>query len=136
MIRNYLILLIGIILTLSGILYIASELPNSPIKSSFPSLIKDTQGQSIAKPAPVEIKTAIGIIENIDKNDLTLKVNDKSQNYNTTKTFVVEKITAGSVEAGNAKTIPIQFSELKVKQEVLIVSEKDSNFVRSIFVIK
>lgn len=137
--------IIGVLLTVSGLVYIALN-PASPAKSllKLDKIFSKQDGQQgalsakeiISTPVPVAIRTVRGIVVRINDNILSVKDSQEVRNFIITKTFDFQQLSSGSVEGGDAKTIPISVSSIKLNQEVLVIAEKDTNYARAVYIIK
>lgn len=90
----------------------------------------------VSKPAPVTINTVQGTIKSVSSSSVTLDVSGKNQTFSISGTKDFQKITSGTVEAGDAKTAPSSASELKVGQKVLIIHEIGSTSAKAVYIIK
>lgn len=122
------LLTITIVFALSGILALLF-LPYSPLSIKFGPKV-------ISKPVPVKINTVQGKIIQMDSNMITVLKKDKVFNYPSGSIIDVQKIIAGSVEEGNATTIKAEKSDLMIGQIVFIISDKNLNSIRTIYIVR
>ena len=90
----------------------------------------------VSKPAPVTINTVTGTITALSSSSLTIDAGGKLQVFSISGTKDFQKITSGTIEAGDAKTAPSSASELKVGQKVFIIYNIGSTAAKSIYIIK
>ena len=119
-------MIFGLILILSGIFFF--------ISTGFKPL-QFLSRSSISKPAEREIKSVTGTIVKLSNTVLSIQTNEGVKNYIITKTFDFQKLIEGNIQKGNAKTIPVSFDSLKLNQQVLVLSEKNSNHAISIYIV-
>lgn len=122
------------ILVLTVLLFIYSQQKNTPAPT--PPVQTIPTPTSISKPAPVTITTARGTITELKKSELTIKFQDTLQVFSISGTKDFQKLVSGTVEAGDAKTVPASINELKVGQEILIIHNIGSTSARSVYIIK
>ena len=90
----------------------------------------------ISTPIPVPITTVRGMITSVTATSLTVTSPAATKNIPISQTVDVQRVTSGTLEGGNAKTVQAATSDLKNGQEVFVIIDKDTSAVRSIFILK
>lgn len=126
--KKYLILLIvGLILIVSGIFYVWQ---NKAVVSNLNPVPKPT---SVSQPAVVLTDSYKGTVVSFNTSLIAISTG-KTFNIAGTKDF--QGVTYGSLEQGNAVTVPSSRSDLAVGKLVFVVTLKDTNIVKSIYIFR
>jgi len=127
-----LVIIVAAVLALKN--YQKSSSPYSPKPAN--SILTAPIPSPVSKPAPVQITTARGIISSLSGSNLVASISGQPVTYSLSGTKDFQRVTSGTVEKGDAKTAPSTLSDLKVGQEVLIITPISSTQARSVYIIK
>lgn len=89
----------------------------------------------ISQPAPVRISSVRGEIVELTETKIIISQDDKTYTFPATSIQDVNKLVTGSVEAGDAKTVAVDKTELKVGQSVLLIAEKNLSWIRAVYIL-
>ncbi len=146
----YFMLVVGLALSSSGLFYLIKhpELSNSTLyqnismtisgfRSNQSPLVATPTPTHVSKPVPLQLISELGEITKISDNRIYIKnIQGKVNYFYVSKTFDLHKLVSGTLAGGDAKTEPIKFEDLTVGQKVLLTAEANTNFARSIYVVK
>lgn len=91
---------------------------------------------TISTPAPIQIRTLKGEVTTLDSNNITVKNDKVSENFPLTTATDIQKLLSGTLEGGDAKTIPAKLEDVKAGQEVFLVIDNKSNTLTSLLILK
>ena len=100
------------------------------------NLIPQSKPGSVSKPAEVEVNRLQGNIVGIRNLTLSVNISGKTQIFNISQTQDIQAIVSGFPDTGDAVVVQTTKEDLRSGKEILIFVLKNSNIVRSIYILK
>lgn len=138
------VIIAAIVLSLAvlfGLLWFLLKPAGAPTNNSQSSTSttkpKSTNPKSTTNPNPpsIQITSLQGKVTAVGNGSLTVDSQGKSQTLNIKDTKDIQKLSSGTLQAGNAKTGQATISDVKVGSQVMLVLDKDTTNVRTILII-
>lgn len=132
--KKYLVILIvGIVLIISALIYLMSGSGKSVLSDL--NILPKPSPLNISSPAPDLTDTYKGTIVSFNNSLVSINVGTV-RNFNITQTTDFQGVTYGSLEEGNAVTVPSSKGDLLAGKQVFVVTQKDTNIVKSIYIFR
>lgn len=142
--RMFIGIVVIAVLSFGGLLFFFSRQPTPrPTQVSLPhpatNNLKPTKTPiptPISKPVPVETKTLTGTVLSVAPPKLSAKTTTGDQAFTFSKYSEIYKLTGGTLAGGDAKTALVTAADIQAGQEVLIITDKNSNNIQRIVITK
>jgi len=90
----------------------------------------------ISTPAEVKIRLTRGIITGISGSGLLINTATGSANFSISTTNDFQRLLSGTLEGGDAVTATSSAQQLQPNQEVLIITDKLTNQVLAVYILR
>lgn len=131
--RKYLaILIVGLVLIISAIIYL---MQNKSVASSL-KLTSIPSASTLSKPTAILTDSYQGTIISFNNSLVVMNTGSAVKSFNISQTTDIQGVTYGSLELGNAVTTQGGRSDLLAGKQVFVVTLKDSNIVKSIYIFR